>query len=248
MTTDESADDDSTDPAATFDAVAHYEPDDYPERPLRIELPIPPAVVDDDGSVDSLLETVRFTPRTGVITTDGGTVARDGGRRDDTKDVPMIEEPDERERERAARVWGADRVPREGPIPDPWPWYKPSTEVTLPAWILEIAGRRLQKHDDPDREDALNTLYDYVLVDEDFRTPDGRDAFAVLLGRAIEADRLEDRVVELLERLNGDALTEPELREALDADPDALADALDALQKTERIRVSGEKGGYVKWE
>lgn len=44
-----------------------------------------------------------------------------------------------------------------------------------------VVSRRLRHDEDPDREDVRAAIYDYVAVDESFRTPDGHDAITVQL-------------------------------------------------------------------
>ncbi|MFC7175364.1 hypothetical protein ACFQL0_21890 [Haloplanus litoreus] len=83
-----------------------------------------------------------------------------------------------------------EAVPEEGPIPDVHHSHTEAVEITVPPWAFEAVRWRLS-HAEPgtvDRWKVREFLAEYAHADEQFRTPDGRDAVDALLEEVDDAD------------------------------------------------------------
>ena len=54
---------DEPDTDAELEAVARYEPGDYPDRPVRVELRVPTSIADGDDEIEALIESIRLSAR-----------------------------------------------------------------------------------------------------------------------------------------------------------------------------------------
>jgi len=97
--------------------------------------------------------------------------------------LPVLEEPPEKARDIARVVFPPRAIPDEGPIPDMRHTHTDPVEVTVPPWAYDAVRWRLG-HADPEKIDRWyveELLVEYAHADEQYRTPDGRDAVAALL-------------------------------------------------------------------
>lgn len=108
-------------------------------------------------------------------------------------DLPALLEPSTPERERAERIYGADHVPDEDVIPHPDPMHHVPVEIEVSEFVLDAVRPRFEDVENPEKIAVLDALVSFVTADEQYRTPDGRDAVDVLLEEIqAEDDELGD--------------------------------------------------------
>ena len=102
--------------------------------------------------------------------------------------VPVLEEPSEKDRRIASVNYSPDAIPEEGPMPDPHHQAVREVPHVVPEWALEAARWRLDRADDPGGGKVEMFLMEYAYVRERFVTPDGRDAVDFLLQEADDGE------------------------------------------------------------
>jgi hypothetical protein len=71
----------------------------------------------------------------------------------------------------ARAIYPPDRVPDEGPIPDPTYGVRLRVTVDVPGWVAESVEHQIQQA--PGERDAEDIVRDYVTIDPTFVGPDG---------------------------------------------------------------------------
>jgi len=139
------------------------------------------------GVLRSALGTLALAP---AATTSGAVGTPDEAIPAPYDALPVLEDPPEKLRETTRVVFPPRAVPDEGPIPDMHHTHTAPVEVTVPEWAYDAVRWRLE-HADPEKIDRWyveELLVEYAHADEQYRMPDGRDAVAVLLKEAADAD------------------------------------------------------------
>ena len=97
--------------------------------------------------------------------------------------MPTLEDPPDRLREFARVNYPPEAVPDEAPIPDVSHTHTEPVAVTVPEWALEALRWRLDHADARklDRWYVEEFIVEYAHAEEQYRTPDGRDAVDALL-------------------------------------------------------------------
>lgn len=114
-------------------------------------------------------------------------------------DVPMNEDPRERDRRAAMRVYPPEWIPEEGPIPaadNAEAVIEETVEVELPEWIVEALDWRLEhtlgrgtpREKWPEKRIRLY-LEDLVEAEVEYVTPDGTDVIEAMRGGVDGEDR-----------------------------------------------------------
>lgn len=102
-------------------------------------------------------------------------------------EAPTLENPDPRDRRRAALQFPPEAIPDEGAIPEPFASHVVEQEVVVPEWGIESAVWQLKNSDGhPDRDRVVDTLLQSTYVREEFVTMDGDDAVDAVLDRLQE--------------------------------------------------------------
>lgn len=104
-------------------------------------------------------------------------------------DLPRIENPKPEERRMAETYFGADSVPDDGAIPDYHPFHHVPIEIEVSELTLDAVRRRHEGEGQLDRGAVLDDVRCFAIADEQYRTPDGRDAVEVILEELSDSNR-----------------------------------------------------------